>query len=264
MWVRIGTVPYLNARPLVRWLEKFPQTDVEIVFAHPAELIPALLAGELSVAMASTFALLENPELILLGGLGITTTGRAASVRLISKVPPQQIASLALDSSSRSSVAMARIILADSYGVTPIVYDMPPDLTTMLLAADAAVLIGDIGLTVSADGYYDIDLGEAWWKLTQLPFYFAGWIAREEAELQQLAPLLYQSAEDGLAHLAEIVKESAIAMNISEAVCRDYLQDIMRYRAGELELTGLQEFARRAAKIGLIPHAHEIPYWTYR
>lgn len=264
MQVKIGAVPYLNARPLVRWLEQFPQPGVEIVFAHPTELIPALLAGELSVAMASTFALLDNPELLLLGGLGITTCGRAASVRLISKVAPEQISSLALDNSSRSSVALARIILADSYGVIPVVHNMPPDLTTMLSAADAAVLIGDIGLTVSAESCYDIDLGEAWWKLTKLPFYFAGWIARDEAELQQLAPMLYQAAAEGLAYLPEIVKESALAMNISEELCRDYLQQVMNYRTGEKELAGLQEFARRSATIGLIPQTHEIKYWTFR
>ena len=260
----IGSVPYLNARPLVLWLEENPQPDVELVYARPSELIPALLAGKLSVAMASTFALLENPDLFLLDGLGITTTGRAASVRMISKVPPEQIALLALDTSSRSSVSMAQIVLADSYGVKPKIFNMSPDLSAMLQVADAAVLIGDIGLTVAAEGYYDIDLGEAWWELTQLPFYFAGWIARDEEALQRLAPILYQSADHGLTHLPEIAIESAAAMNISEKICADYLQTVMRYRTSEREAAGLQEFSQRAAKLGLIAQATEIKYWTFR
>ena len=259
--VKIGSVPYLNARPLVDWLQRNPQPGVELCYAHPSQLIPALFAGELDVAMASTFALLEHPSWLLLSGLGITVRGRAASVRLLSTKPPGEITTLALDRSSRSSVVLARIVLADGYGVTPQVIDMPPDPQAMLARADGAVLIGDVGLAMSGEGLFDLDLGSAWWDLTGLPFYFAGWIARDERALASVAPLLYRSSEYGLARLPAIAEKSAIALHLPEDLCVDYLMNVMQYRAGEPEVAGLHEFAVRADRHGFIDQLQPIHVW---
>jgi len=242
----------LNARPLVDWLERNPRKDFTLSYATPSVLIRQLFDGSLDIAMASTFPTLEHPELHLLRGLGVTTTGEAWSVRLLSKAPVEQVRTVALDTSSRSTVAMARIVLADRYGRTPEYIDHAPELAGMLAAADAAVLIGDIGITVSGASLIDLDLGEEWHALTGLPFYFAGWVARDEAMLEQAAPLFFEALEHGLARLPEIAAEEAVRLNMSEQRCYDYLAKIMRYHAGEAEAAGLEEFRRRAERLGLI------------
>lgn len=251
--VRIGSVPYLNARPLVDWLERHPRPEVfSLRYAVPSALIEELLAGTLDVVMASTYAVLAHPELHLLPGLGVTTTGEAWSVRLFSRVPPAAIRTLALDMSSRSSTAMARIVLADGYGVTPACVDRPPNLADMLAEADAAVLIGDIGMSVDGGDAHVLDLGAAWYNLTGLPFYFAGWVARDRALLDASAPLFIDALEHGLSYLPQIAAEEALRLALPETLCYDYLAKIMRYRTGPVEEAGLAEFAKRAQRLGLV------------
>ncbi|MHB0939150.1 MAG: menaquinone biosynthetic enzyme MqnA/MqnD family protein [Armatimonadota bacterium] len=253
--MKIGSVPYLNARPLVDWLERNPREDFTLSYATPSVLIRQLFDGSLDIAMASTFPTLEHPELRLLPGLGVTTTGAAWSVRLLSAVPVAEIRTVALDASSRSTVAMARIVLADRYGLAPDYIDHAPDLAGMLAAADAAVLIGDIGITAGGESLIDLDLGNEWHALTGLPFYFAGWVARDEAVLEQAAPLFFEALEHGLARLPQIAAEEAVRLETSEGRCYDYLAKIMRYHAGEAEVAGLEEFRRRAERLGLITPA---------
>ncbi len=250
--MKIGSVPYLNARPLVDWLERCPHPDLSLHYDHPSVLVRQVLAGVTDIAMASTFPTLEHPELCLLPGLGVTVSGPAWSVRLLSKVPPASIRTLALDAHSRSTTVLARIILADRYGVTPECLDLPPDLPAMLAQADAAVLIGDIGIAVSGEGLFDIDLGTEWWALTGLPFYFAGWVSRDAALLERAAPLLHEALEHGLARLPAIAAEEAVRLHLSEERCHAYLAQIMQYRTGAAEADGLEEFRRRAARLGLL------------
>ena len=252
MEVKIGSVPYLNARPLVDWLERNPREDFTLSYATPSVLIWQLLDGMLDIAMTSTFSMLEHPELHLLRGLGVTTTGPAWSVRLLSAVPAERIRTVALDASSRSTVTMARIVLADRYGLAPNYIDHAPDLAGMLAVADAAVLIGDIGITAGGESLLDLDLGDEWYALTGLPFYFAGWVARDQAVLAQAAPLFFEALEHGLARLPQIAAEEAVRLGMREERCYDYLAKIMRYHAGAAEGAGLEEFRRRAERLGLI------------
>ncbi len=247
--MRIGSVPYLNARPLVEWLEREPPSGVTLSYAIPSVLVQQLLAGELDIAMASTFPLAEHPELQLLPGLGVTTCGPTLSVRLLSKTPVTEIRRVALDLSSRSSVMLARVILADRYGLYPEYLSLPPDRDAMLAEADAAVLIGDIGIAVQGDGLLDLDLGVEWQALTGLPFYFAGWIARDPDALAEAGPLLHAACDYGLARLPEIARTEAVRLQLPEALCYRYLAQVMRYRTGPAEEAGLQEFFTRAARL---------------
>ena len=250
--VIIGSVPYLNARPLVDWLEREAPPGVTLRYAVPSVLVRQVREGALDIAMASTFSALAYPELHLMPDIGVTVTGPAWSVRLLSRVPVKDIRTLALDASSRSTTVMARIVLADRYGVTPQCLDLPPDPQEMLEQADAAVLIGDIGLTMSGDGLLDLDMGAEWFALTGLPFFFAGWVARNPALLDHVRPLLHEALEQGLARLPGIAAEEANRLQIPSTRCHRYLAEIMRYHAGAAELAGLEAFRARAARLGLL------------
>lgn len=248
--VNIGSVPYLNARPLIDGLRRDPR--VSLTLATPAVLVAQVRAGTLDIAMASTFPTLLHPELHLLDGLGVVCAGPALSVRLLSRVPLAAIRTLALDASSRSSTVLAQIILADRYGVRPQCVAQPPDLDAMLAVADAAVLIGDLGLAVSGAGLLDLDLGAEWWALTGLPFCFAGWVGRDPALLAEAAPLLMASCASGLARLPAIAADEAQRLALPYDLCLRYLRDIMHYHTGADERAGLAEFRRRAAQLGLL------------
>jgi chorismate dehydratase len=250
--VRIGSVPYLNARPLVDAFERVPRPGVELIYDVPSRLITRLLAGELDVAMASTFAVIAHPSLRLLPGLGVACTGPAWSVRLLSKVPPAEIRTLALDAASRSSSALTRIVLADGYGVTPACVEMPADPDAMLAANDAALLIGDIGLSVPADGLLDLDVGQMWYDLTGLPFLFAGWVARDEQTLAQVRPWLTAALDAGLTRLHPIAAAEALRLDLPQARVYAYLTDVMHYHTDPADEAGLAEFARRSTKLGLL------------
>lgn len=251
--VNIGCLPYLNARPLLAWFEQHCPSGFTLSYATPSVLVEQLLSGDVDIALTSTFPTLQYPELHLLPGLGVTASGPVLSVRLLSKVPLRDIHSLALDCNSRSSVVLARIILANRYKVTPPVISHEPELDDMLAEADAAVIIGDRGLMVSGAGLLDIDLCQEWWELTGLPFYFAGWSSRDPDLLHRVAPIFQEACEYGLAHLTDICAEEADRRNIPLAICRQYLIDILRYRAGAAEMAGLEEFRRRALGLRLLP-----------
>ncbi|MHB9129794.1 MAG: menaquinone biosynthetic enzyme MqnA/MqnD family protein [Armatimonadota bacterium] len=248
--MKLGSVPYLNARPLVDWLDRHPRPAVELSYAVPSVLIAQLQAGAIDIAMASTFAVIEHPDLHLLPGIGVTAAKAAWSVRLLSRTAISDIRTLALDACSRSTNALARIILADRYGVTPECVELPPDRDAMLSIADAAVLIGDIGLRVHGDGFIDLDLGQEWWELTHLPFFFAGWVARDPEQLSRATPLLFDALQHGLARLDDIADEEALRLAIPRDRCYRYLAEVMRYYAGEAEHAGLAEFRRRALRLG--------------
>lgn len=250
--MKIGSVPYLNARPLVAWFEDVPTPEVEISYATPARLVEQLLAGAVDVAMVSTYALFEHPELHLLPGLGVTVAGAAWSVRLLSRTPITEMRTLALDAHSRSTTVLARIVLADRYNIRPTCLSLPPDRDAMLARADAAVLIGDIGLAVDAQGLIDLDLGAEWWALTGLPFYYAGWIARDRAALTAAAPLLNTACAYGLAHLEALAHREACRLHLPYDRCYRYLAEIMHYQTGDAEVAGLQEFRRRAAQLEMV------------
>jgi chorismate dehydratase len=170
---RVGCVPYVNALPLVVGLA---EDDVEVVFDVPSRLATLLDAGEVQAALVSSIEALRRPGARVVDGIGIGSFGPVESVRLFSKVPYGMIQTFALDQSSLTSNRMAQIVLRESYGARPQCLAFPPDLDAMLGVCDAALLIGDLGMTADPGrGVRILDLGEAWSDLTGLPFVWAMW-----------------------------------------------------------------------------------------
>ena len=173
----VGSVPYLNARPLVRYLhDPSCRLPVKVVYEVPSKLPALLETGEADAVLASSIEALTVPDRKVAGGLCIASNGPVRSVRLFSKVPPKDIRTLALDQSSLTSNALAKIVLAERYGARPLSAPQPPDLKEMLSNHDACILIGDIGMRTDGTGLHILDLGGEWKKLTGLPFVWALWI----------------------------------------------------------------------------------------
>jgi chorismate dehydratase len=256
MSVRIGSVPYLNEKPLTRW---FKHTDegrgsgIEVVYAVPSTLASMLASGEIAAALVSSFEYLRTPGYRIVPRVSISGQDEILSVRAFARLPWRQVQSVALDMSSLTSTALLKILLADHYNAYPDFINQPPDLDAMLAVADAALLIGDPGMLANADGLFTLDLGDAWRRLTGLPFVYACWIGDEKALTPLLIESLQTAKEWGLTQVDAIAEEEAARLQCPVALCRRYLTEVMDYDLGEEELAGLDEFASRAFHHQLIP-----------
>ena len=155
-----------------------PVHSVEVTYEVPSRLPHLLKSGAVDAILVSSIEALRSPNAIVAGSVGILSESAVESVRLFSKVPFDQIKVLALDSASMTSNCLAQILLRESYQLTPQVVTVDPDQATMLEGADACVLIGDNGMLATSEGYFVMDLGEAWFELTSLPFVWALWMLK--------------------------------------------------------------------------------------
>jgi chorismate dehydratase len=186
------------------------------------------------------------------------------SVNLVSQRPLDELDGrrVALGSTSRTSVLLTRLWLAAVYGVQPEYFDCPPDLTSMLLEADAAVLIGDAALRATYDaprrGLTVHDLGAVWREWTGLPMVFAVWAARRDyAEanpglVKDVHEAFVRSRDDALAHVDEVAAQAARWEVFDAATLAHYFRTL-DFSLGARQVDGMLEFARRAADAGAVP-----------
>jgi chorismate dehydratase len=251
--LRLGSVGYLNARPLVYGLDDSPRYDVR--YDIPVECARLLHAHETDLGLIPSIEYLRGPSpYALVPGPAVTSKGPVASVALYTRIEPRDVRSIAMDSSSRTSVALTRVLMRRVFGVNPEPVTEAPDLDHMLARADAALVIGDNALFLEdgASGARKIDLGELWTAHTGLPFVYACWtgwpgvIGPEDVEA-------LQSARDlGVAHAADIAWRHAPDDPARRAVVERYLRNNIRYVLGDEELDGLRTFYRYAAELGLV------------
>jgi chorismate dehydratase len=227
----------------------------------PAKLIDGLRAGQFDVALLPIIDVqrLQNLRILTSGGIGCD--GPTLTVRIFSKVPMQQIDVLACDTHSHSSVALARVLLAEAYGRRPDFVEFDHQHAREHTNQDsssspqAMLLIGDKVVNAEPHGYaHQIDLGEAWKKLTGLPFVFAAWVARGGIELGQLPTQLCQSKELGMKHLPEIVQREAIPRGWPADLAMRYMTEYLKYDIGPHQLQAIRLFHQLAAKHGMIHH----------
>ena len=250
----MAAVSFLNTVPLVWGMLHGRQRDLfGLDFCLPAECARRLETGAADIGIVPA---VELPRLGLevIRGAGIACRGAVRSIVLVSKTPLREIRTLAADASSRTSVMLARIILAERYGAEPRISAHPPDLGEMLRHADAALVIGDPALRVdpSTLSHRVVDLGEEWVSFTGKPMVFAVWAAQPDLDTAALAPAFADSLRQGLGDLEGIVRQEAAPRGLSETLARDYLTRRVTFELGENEIQGLElflEYARRAVPV---------------
>jgi len=255
---RVSIIEYLNAAPLNFGFKRGLGGDLfQMKFHVPSACADRLRAGEVDAALISSIEYLRIPDLKIVPGLCIASPKRVRSVLLLSKVPPEQIRTLALDTSSRSSVALVQILLKERYGLAPQVQDMAPDLPGMLERCDAAVMIGDGAMRAPKEGLLVLDLAEEWYAWTGLPFVFALWAVRRDAPEPPtpggVAPFFHRSLEMGQANLAVLVEEARRSVGWTAAELREYFTENITYRLGGRERESLALFYEKAVRHGLAP-----------
>jgi chorismate dehydratase len=263
---RVGHIQFLNCLPLYWGLMRSGALlDVDLRKDDPDRLNAALIAGELDIGPISLVEYLRHADdLLLLPDLAVGSDGPVRSVNLVSTRPLDRLdgARVALGSTSRTGVLLARMLLAERYGVAPEYFTCPPNLTEMLLEADAAVLIGDAALRAEHEaprrGLLVTDLGQAWRDWTGLPMVFAAWGVRQEFArghpglVKDVHEAFIRSRELCLMELDAVASAAARWEPFDAATLRSYFQ-VLDFSLGLRQVAGLREFARRAAALGEAP-----------
>jgi chorismate dehydratase len=251
---RLGAVRYLNAAPIVYGLDDDPRFAVRR--ETPARLAELLKAGEIELGMIPSIDY-GGGDYRIVPGIAIASAGPVRSVSLFHQVPLEAVRTVALDASSRTSVALLKLLLHERLGRQPDYVVMPPRLDEMLGRADAALMIGDPALGSEA-ARPRLDLGEEWTARTGLPFVYAFWAG--PAAPPGTVRRLQEALRAGLGAIPRIALAFDGRVPGHAADNETYLRSNIVYRFGEAEQAGLREFYRRAHGLGLIARVPEIRF----
>lgn len=260
--IRLGAVEYLNARPLVFGLEH--SSAFSLRFDVPSRCAELLHDHQIDVGLIPSIEYLRGPRSYgIVPGPAVTSRGPVASVALYTRIEPQDIRTIAMDSSSRTSIALAMVLARRAFGISPEMMTMSPNLGAMLGQADAALVIGDNALFLDheAAGAHKIDLGELWTSTTGLPFVYAFWAGWPHAISPADAELLQHARDEGVAHAADIARDCYKGDAARQAVANRYLRDNIQYSLGGEELEGLRTFYEYATEAGFVSYAGTMNFY---
>jgi chorismate dehydratase len=247
----VCAVSYLNTTPLVWGMLHGPQRDLfDLEFAIPAVCADHLASGAADIGIVPSFELTRQ-QLETIPGAGIACHGAVRSILLISSRPAAQIRTLSADSSSRTSVELARVILSRKYGAQPELIRQAPNLDAMLQSADAALIIGDPALRIDPTRlpYHSYDLGAEWLEMTGLPMVFAVWAARPGIVTADLADTFLQSCRYGRERIEAIVSAEAARREFTPELVREYLTRHIVHELSPRDYEGMELFLSYARKL---------------
>jgi chorismate dehydratase len=263
---RVGHIEFLNCLPIYWGLMRSGALiDVDLHKDTPDRLNAALVAGDLDIGPISLVEYLRHAdELLLLPDLAVGSDGPVLSVNLVSKRPLAELDGrpVALGSTSRTGVLLAKMLLEQRYGVRPRYFICPPEMTRMLREGDAGVLIGDAALRAMYEaprrGLAVTDLGQAWREWSGLPMVFAVWAVRREYAahhpglVKDVHEAFLRSRDLCLAELDAVAAAAARWEPFDAVTLAEYFR-VLDFSLGDRQVAGLREFARRAAAAGAVP-----------
>ena len=229
---RVGSVEYLNAVPLTRGLED------EVIFATPSKLAEMLRRDELDAGLVSVVEVLFTDRYDILDGIAIASLGEVKSVLLAHRKPIEEAREIFCDPASLTSVELTRILLAAQ--------GFKPEFKTLesydfAALPDYALLIGDraLDLLLGPHEHQILDLGAAWFELTQLPFVYAIWALRRGVDNAALKRQLREARDLGLDTLDSIIRSRT---DYDLQFRQDYLGWHIHFHLGADEKRGLKKF----------------------
>jgi len=250
---RISASSYLNTAPLIwSFLYGEQHGKVEIILDNaPARSAELLAEDRVDAALVPVFAYQTIGNVNLIPDVCVGARERVQRVCLVtSGWELDSIRSIALDSSSRTSVALTKIIFREFLGSEPEWRSAEPDIDAMLSGADCALLIGDPALRLAGRGYRVFDLAEVWRQFTGLGFVFAMWMTRRER-----SPIDFASIRDeGLAHVEEIMNNYLPHVSLQRDDMQRYLTDSISYSVDDSMRQGMTRYFELAHRHGLIEH----------
>jgi chorismate dehydratase len=276
---KISIVKYLNAVPLAWGILEGPQKEVfDPILNTPAECSDQLSNRHVDIGLIPSIEFQRIKGCRIVPGPAVASVNRVRSVILVSVVPLWKVKTVACDSGSRTSVALARIIFSEFYHTHPDFRPAEPDLGNMLAQSDAALLIGDTALKfmetnerpnielqkafvrLGSEPLQVFDLAERWRFLTGLPFVFAFWAVREGFDDKTVVETLKQSRDFGVANIPTIAQRYSEPLQIKKEYVQEYLQQNVHYYMDSVCLEALQLFYEKAAQVGAIKSVRAVQF----
>ena len=266
--LRISAISYLNTAPLM-WDFEHGQAgrQFEISYTLPSGCAKALAEGRADIGIIPAAAYAQIPGLEILPDVAIASRRAVRSILLVSQIPVEQVRTVALDTSSMTSVALIKVLFEKWMGGGRMFRAMEPDIEKMLGECDAGLLIGDPALEVDRNRYHTLDLAVEWIRHTGKPFVFAFWAVRGEALREvnpflDLAAVFRESRDHGLQpqNLERIAQEWAPRVGLSKAEVRSYLTENIHYQLDAGCCEGLRLFHRYAAELGVLPGSPDLHF----
>jgi chorismate dehydratase len=259
--LRLGAVPFVNARPLIHFIDSVANPPVELTLEVPSKLTHTMRDGLVDAALLPSIEYFRASDYKIIPHISISADGAVDSVKIFSRTAIGKLRSLALDESSRTSTALASILLKRKLGFLPEMTDCSPEANLSDIEADALLLIGDSTMALdSSDASEVLDLGEEWKRLTGLPFVYAMWVVHEGIDAGPLGSKLLEARDMGLSHLPEIAAEAEAETGLAADVCLEYLKNTMRYGLGDREIEALMLFQEFASEDGLCEGGVDIAF----
>src|SRR6266481_2408662 len=268
---KISIVKYLNAVPLAWGILEGPQKEAfDPVLSTPAECAEQLAAGTVDIGLIPSIEFQRIKGSRIVPGPAVASLYFVRSVILVSVVPLWKVKTVACDSGSRTSVALARIIFSEFYHTHPDFRPAEPEVANMLAQSDAALLIGDSALKfmetnerpnielqkalvrLGSEPLQVFDLAERWRFLTGLPFVFAFWAVRDGFDDKKIVDSLKHSRDFGVANIPTIAERYSEPLQIKKEFVQEYLEKNVHYYMDSACLEGLQLFYEKAAQVGSI------------
>jgi chorismate dehydratase len=232
----------------------------DISYTVPSQCAAELAMGSADIGIIPSAAYANIPGLAIIPGIAIASKSAVRSILLVSKVPLERIRTVALDSSSLTSIALVKILFEKRWGLGALFADANPDLPKMLEQYDAALVIGDTALQVDRSRYITYDLAEEWIKFTGKPFVFAFWAVRQAAlnsfsSAHSLTSTFQRSRDNGLKrdNMDEIARQWAPKLNLPQGELKTYLAINIYYYLDHQCLDGLGLFYQYAYQCGIFP-----------
>lgn len=251
--IRVGAVNYLNTKPLIENLTAFAP-NIDLSLEVPSKLADQLGEGELDVALIPVIEYFRAGDYRIVPDISIASRGPVLSVTLFSKVPCEQVRSVALDEGSRTSAALTQVLLRHRYHIRPTLQQLPLDADPEKLLTDAVLLIGDRAMRACLPGFaHAYDLGQEWFDWTGLPFVYAVWAVRDGVDLAGVDEALLRAKNYGVSRAGIIAQREAPQLGLDAGFCRRYLSNILSFDLGPRELAGLQRFYSLACDLDLAP-----------
>ncbi|MFZ0637167.1 MAG: menaquinone biosynthesis protein [Candidatus Acidiferrales bacterium] len=285
--LRISIVEYLNTAPLVWGFAEGPQADrYDLSYTLPSQCAEALRRGEADIAIIPAIEYQRIENLVVLPDMAVAAKREVRSILVVAKKPIELAKRIALDTSSRSSAALVRILAAEHWRIAPEFVEARPDPSEMLQTADAALVIGDPALRIAVkmdqlaakppstgdccggdpkdlpvpgfESLFVYDVAHEWQELTGLPCVLAIWAGRRDVITPEVVADFLASKEYGMAHIADIADVASAKLDLPPEELETYLAEHIDFSLDAENLAGLELYYQKAAALGLIPRARPL------
>jgi chorismate dehydratase len=287
--LRISIVEFLNTAPLVWGFTDGPLAGkYDLSFAVPSQCAEALRRGDVDVAIIPAIEYQRMENVVALPGMAVAAKGEVRSILVVSKRPIDMAKKIALDSSSRSSAALVKLLASGYWGIKPEYVEAAPDPSEMLKHADAALIIGDPALRVAlkmealseklpgggecckgdpedmpVPGFETVfvyDIAYQWREMTGKPCVLAIWVGRRDAITPEVVADFQASKKYGMERIREISEAASVKLDMPAKALERYLTDNIDFNLDEENLEGLRLYYEKAAAAGLIPRNRPLEF----